>query len=550
MHYKGSIRAVNLQISQAIANNCSDTWPGKFAFDKLASKFEVPDRSSATARRTDAWERWIGSDEGLRQRGLLGPHWAEARLKVRNILSDFRMGALTFTDGSTFEPLGPRTSIACKLTGPWTVTPDCFDTFAAYAYRHRVLKSAVKKRFKSYCIRRNWCEKVVNRKLWKRFRKDTPFEAFRFKLFCTCVFVQGNRWSTVPKNNLKDRSICLEPLCNMLVQRAIGLGIRECLRSKLGIDLDNLAEKHRYRIRDKNIATIDLSDCSDTISMSLVKYLLPYPILRKIEISRSPMTLGPDDNFYVVNKVSSMGNGFTFDLMSLILTALSRTYDCTSTVFGDDIICQNQVADDLCRDLELGGFRVNHSKTCINSEYRESCGAHFVDGKGYLTVFDLRWLETPHDLVVALNKVAILSSVYGGPFETLRKGLWDCVTPALLGAATQRHVAYTGGQPKYDLDTFVRYGPRLDVDVPDKLLRPLRRKCRDLQKTGRLSIGIAFTAVTPSSKDSLKSSDWDLFYQYIHNSRRSPRVNRSAYKSTLVARVDEEQIGLVDALLP
>jgi len=550
MHYEGSIRAVNLQISQAIATSRNDTGFDDLAFRKFIDKFEVPDESAASTRRTDAWDRWIRSDEGLQRSWILGPHWAEARLLVRSILSDFRMGELTFTSGSTFEPLGPRTSIACKLTGPWTITPDCFETFAAYAYKHRSLKSAVKKRFSSYCTRRHWDAKLVNRKLWRRFGKETAFEAFKFKLYCIVTFVEGNRWSTVPKNNQKDRSICLEPLCNMLVQRAVGLGIRECLRRKLGIDLDNLAEMHRRRISDHTLATIDLSDCSDTISMSLVEYLLPrYPLMRVVE-SRSPLTLGPDGNFYVIRKVSSMGNGFTFDLMSLILTALCQTYDRTSTVFGDDIICHNQVAQEICDDLAKVGFRVNVSKTCINSSYRESCGAHYKDGYGYLTVFDQRWLKTPHDLIVTLNKVAILSSIYGGFFEDLRSRLWQCVPPALLGVAVQRRTAYTGKPPAYDLSTFVRYGPSIDVPPPKRILRPLRRILHKLNKTGVVSTGIGFLSVVSSTSHSLRSSDWDVFFQHIHNSRVSPRVPRTVLKSTLVARVDGEQIGPVCALLP
>lgn len=554
MRYEGSIRAVNLLIRSFIDSRFDDSRllrTASFAKSKIAGKFEEPRADTANRRRTDAWERWIGFDEGLQTREILGPHWAKARLLVHQYLSGFRMGELVFTNGSSFVPLGSKTSIACKLTADWTITPDCFDLFAKYSYWHRGLRLATKKRFSRYCTKHRYSVRKLNYKLWSRFknRKEPAFEIYKFKLFCVVTFVNGNRWSTVPKNNSKDRSICLEPLCNMLVQRAVGLGIRRCLKDNLGIDLDFLADVHRNRISDRNVATIDLSDCSDAISVRLIKYLLPKRVLTKVLACRSDMTLGPDKNFYILNKVSSMGNGFTFDLMTLVLTALTRSFDPSATVFGDDIICHNQVAMAVVENLQVAGFVVNKNKTMINSDYRESCGAHFIDGEGYLTAFDLRWLVSPHDLIVALNKVAILASIYGEPFETLRGGIWSCVPQTLLGATVARPTVDTGRPPSYDLDGFVRYGPVVYTDPPPKLLKSLRKAMRNLQKPGRISVALGLENRLALAGSSLQSKDWDLFLQHIHNSRLSRRVPRMEEKSTFVARVDEEQIGFVKALL-
>lgn len=528
MHVQGSIRAVNLQILKFVQNSEEDselTRTASFAKSKLAAKFEEPRSDNASQRRQDAWERWITFDEGLSPSDILGPHWAKARLIVHEILSDFHLGPLTFTN--------------------------CFDLFARYSFWHRGLKHAVKKRFRNYCKVKGLNMKFVNRILWERFKNhsEPAFQIYAFKLYCSVTFVHGNRWSTVPKNNLKDRPICLEPLCNMFVQRAVGLGIRSSLKEKLGIDLDVLADVHRHRIRDSSVSTIDLSDCSDAISMRLIKYLLPRRVFNKILACRSDMTLGPDDNFYVVNKVSSMGNGFTFDLMSLVLTALTRSLDPTSTVFGDDIICQNQVAEEVVSNLQLAGFVVNLKKTNIKSDFRESCGSYFIDTIGYLTVFDLRWLKTPHDLVVALNKVAILAMVYKGPFESLRARIWSCVPLALLGAATERQVAHTGRPPSYDLDSYVRYGPPLQVDPPKRVIKSLRKVLRSLCKPGTISCAVGYETSSLPGLSSIRASDWDLFFQYIHNCRLTRRVNRLVNKSSLVVRVGEEQIGFAKALL-
>jgi len=261
------------------------------------------------------------------------------------------------------------------------------------------------------------------------------------------------------------------------------------------------------------------------------------------------MTYGPDDNYYVINKVSSMGNGFTFDLMTVVLTALTRSLDSTSTVFGDDIICQNSVADDVVSNLQVAGFRVNLDKTNINSSYRESCGAYFIDGHGYVTTFDIRWVNTMHDLIVTLNKVAILSNIYGEPYETLRAAIWSCVPLSLLGATTKKLVVNTGRPPSYELDTYVRYGPQINVSPNKHKLKLIRRRMSELHKVGRISVALAYVDRLLRARNQLHSDEWDVFYQYIHNTRLSRKIPRLVNKSSLVARIDEEQIGFVGSFV-
>lgn len=545
---KGSIKAVNARLEACCLDNNRDTdfKALNFSFEKFKAKFERPNSATAAKRRSDAWERWIEKDECLGSWEVLGPTWAKARLLIHEWLSDFKIGQLTFTNGSSFEPLGPRTSLACKLTDPWTVTSDCFDLFASKAYKFRAIKYAAKSRFTSYCTNNGYSERRLNRIIWREFK--TPFECFKFKLYCSVTIVGGNRFSTVPKNNLKDRCICLEPSCNMLVQRAIGLGIRRALKEHCGVDLDSLADKHKELISDQNLATIDLSDCSDAISLKLIRYLLPRRVYANILASRSDMTLGPDDNYYVVNKVSSMGNGFTFDLMSLILLALTRSVDQNSSVFGDDIICVADAAGTIVNALEKADFRVNLKKTNIRTGFRESCGAYFLDGYGYITCFDLKWVKTNHDLVVCLNKVAILAKVYGEPFDSLNKGIRSCVPPVLLGASTDRLVMTTSKPPSFDLSNYVRYGRPVMVQPSPHQLKVIRRICKPLHITGPISVGSYEYEATNRGKIHLKSSDWDMFFQNISSSRVQRRIQTSRTKSSLIARVGEDLIGPLDAL--
>jgi len=545
---QGSIRTVNARLASHLARisgvDCQEA--ETFANKRAAAKFEQPNSGRASSRQKAAWDRWIQTDQQIPSWEILGPQWATARLLIRKWLADFRVDQLTFTNGSSFEPLGPNVSIACKLTCDWTVTSDCFDLFAKLAYRDHAFVVSVKKRFLRHCQIHKWHMRAVNAKLWRRFK--SPFKCFEFKLFCVVKFVNGNRYSTVPKNNLKDRSICLEPLCNMFVQRAVGLGLRASLKRHCGVDLNVLADVHRTRISDSQTATIDLSDCSDTISLRLVEYLVPKHVLSAILASRSDMTLGLDDNFHVVNKVSSMGNGFTFDLMSMILLALTRSIDPTSTVFGDDIICHRDAAVQIISNLTRADFRVNESKTNIGTGFRESCGANYIDGYGYVTSFDLKWVTTTNDLIVTLNKVAILSQVYGGQWTLLSNEIRTCVPPVLLGATTSVDVGSRNKPPSYNLSDFVRYGPRITVKPTRAQLKVIRRAMIDYQYTGPISVGLYNGVSTRVGPSSLKASDWDMFLQNIHASRKMRRVSALCEKTSLMARVGEDLIGPLGAL--
>ena len=76
--------------------------------------------------------------------------------------------------------------------------------------------------------------------------------------------------------------------------------------------------------------------------------------------------------------VSSMGNGFTFELMSLILLGVTRFYSANSSVFGDDIIVPLDVAPEVVEAITGLGFLVNKRKSFFDGITRESCGAFMV----------------------------------------------------------------------------------------------------------------------------------------------------------------------------
>jgi hypothetical protein len=81
-----------------------------------------------------------------------------------------------------------------------------------------------------------------------------------------------------------------------------------------------------------------------------------------------------------------MGNGFTFELESLIFFAIASC-SCDAgivSVYGDDIIVPSQYATDVMKNLEMCGFSLNWDKSFIDGPFRESCGGDYFEG------FDIR----------------------------------------------------------------------------------------------------------------------------------------------------------------
>lgn len=524
----------------------------KFSQERFSAKLERPDSSHSIERRNDAWQEWIGSDSSLRPMGLYKPNWASARLIIARILSQFRLGSVSFTNGSEFIPTLGRNSIESKLSrSRWTCTADNFGMWVNTCYSHRGLKQAVRRRYAGLLASRSIEKKDSDRKLWFRYRKyhDYKKRIFGFKLFCVTELVHGNRFSTVPKNNLRDRPICVEPLANILSQKRIGDGIRFALQQH-GIDLDDLATKHRVMISMRKYATIDLKNASDRISIHLVKYLLPSRVFNLIKQARSEMTLGLDDQFYLINKISSMGNGFTFELMSLILYALCRSYTSDTSVFGDDVIIPNEFAHCVISDMENAGFVVNMTKTHINSEYRESCGAHYIDGFGYIESYDFKYPKHMGDVITIINKLSRLAYLYPS-FRSLYVKIYGN-TPAALYAENPRKAMGVWrvkqepfGSPK--LDSFIVKSPfqyRKDgLPMKRRAREKLRLFCRHYQldpTDASLHLGYEWKDAGSAISSVSPKRHWAKILMYLASGRRCVDTikNKGAFKSFLVVTLN------------
>lgn len=232
--------------------------------------------------------------------------------------------------------------------------------------------------------------------------------------------VPGNVLFTVPKNADIDRCACKEPDVNMFVQKGIGSYFRKCLR-RIGINLnDQSINSSLARIGsiDGSLATLDLSSASDSVTTGLVALLLPECWYTFLDAVRSPVTI-IDGEVHRNEMFSSMGNGFTFELESLLFYVLSRAtayfrgISGVVSVYGDDIICPSELAADLEWVLSYFGFSINTDKSFIAGPIRESCGGHYYNGTD-ITPFYLRSkISSLLDLIHTANQLREWSRIEG-----------------------------------------------------------------------------------------------------------------------------------------
>ncbi|DAD49859.1 RNA-directed RNA polymerase [ssRNA phage AVE017] len=242
---------------------------------------------------------------------------------------------------------------------------------------------------------------------WMRLMQDTyGDDSSWFRL------VYGNGLFTVPKNNEIDRAACKEPDVNMYLQKGAGAFIRRRLRT-VGIDLNDQSlnqELARLGSIDGSLATLDMSSASDSISTYLVLQLLPQDMFDYLDLIRSKFSL-VDGKIRRWNLFSTMGNGFTFELESLIFWALSKAVvthlGLTGNIgiYGDDIIVPVDAAPLLLEVLRVVGFIPNKDKSFYSGYFRESCGAFYYKGVDVKPFYIKRPIDDLPSLMLILNRI-------------------------------------------------------------------------------------------------------------------------------------------------
>jgi hypothetical protein len=237
--------------------------------------------------------------------------------------------------------------------------------------------------------------------------------------------VDYNKVTFVLKTALTHRGIAIEPTMSIYLQLGVGDCMADCLRHA-GTDI-------RSQTRNQNLAregsiwkgsfwdcpvTMDLTMASDTNCIELVRELFPDDWYSLLNSLRSPYGL-LEGKYYLYSKFSSMGNGFTFPLETMIFKALAEStamYCGFSpkdvSIYGDDIICPRGVALKLIDILAFAGFKINNDKTFLFGPFRESCGTDWFEGVDVRPFFLKREIKNDSDLVFITNSLGGLHSLY------------------------------------------------------------------------------------------------------------------------------------------
>jgi len=212
---------------------------------------------------------------------------------------------------------------------------------------------------------------------------------------------------TVPKTLKAPRTIAIEPACMQYVQQ----GIRDYLYSKLEshlmtaghVNFTDQTINKRLALASSNddrFATIDLSDASDRVPLSLVKEMLWFnPVLLDCILAcRSERAQMPDGTIIgPLQKFASMGSALCFPIeamyfYTICIKALLDEHNLSYTrqnilrcsrsvyVYGDDIIVPSTNAVTVLVYLRRYNCKINADKTFVTGWFRESCGTDAFRG--------------------------------------------------------------------------------------------------------------------------------------------------------------------------
>lgn len=360
--------------------------------------------------------------------------------------------------------------------------------------------------------------------------------------------VSRNVIALVLKNWETHRTIAKEPTHVLPFQLAVD-GWWKHLLHRWGIDLRSQAKNQDYARRgsiDGSIATVDLRMASDVCAYNCVALLIPFDWFKLLCSFRSTSYSAPWGSGEYA-KFSSMGNGFTFTLETLIFTAACRAVGSRRpAVYGDDIAIETEYVPSLVKLLRFLGFRTNDAKSFSNpdSRFRESCGCDYYKGV-FVTPFYLR--ECPSDTDRAgwshvLN--GLIACSYPGPMWDLaaadvkRLGLrlvpWNEDTRSGVFITPRR--AWRIRKLKIDRRKYILQGRKPKVGPPNLKPNPL--------------YGFSVFDGYAPAQDSRQTAGWrSLFYWYLSkgNDRggSSPPLSSrfTAYLLQLDERLRRETYG-------
>jgi hypothetical protein len=301
----------------------------------------------------------------------------------------------------------------------------------------------------------------------------------------------------VPKDHKSSRSICMEPIGFMWAQQGVRRVYERWLSESLLGDHVFLREQERnqqasaYGSASGEVDTIDLSSASDCVSWDLVKQIFPPKVLKHLAATRTSKVELPDGTIRYVRKYAPMGSALCFPVQSTIYAAIAlmvgicRFYGVDWSVpgcldglditkmhgnafsrslghsgprfshylcYGDDIIVDSRITEDVITALTALGFQVNVSKSFVGQEaFRESCGEYHFDGKSVSPFFlKTKSVSSRVNIVSLAGLIDLANRALSFGYLNLRRHLVQFILhypiEGVKGDSTKNPILFTGDE--------------------------------------------------------------------------------------------------------
>jgi hypothetical protein len=209
----------------------------------------------------------------------------------------------------------------------------------------------------------------------------------------------------VNKDSRGPRYISCEPKEHMWLQQAVGRSLmRHFERCPYTRGHVNFSDQRvngslaRRASSDRELATVDLEDASDRVSLAVVRALLPSNVVRLLEACRSNSAILPNGELLELKKFAPMGSACCFPIESIVFYMLSVACVCYLKgwdfleasrdvyVYGDDIILPCYAYSTVLEVFPEFFLAINDKKSYTRGPFRESCGVDAIDGIDVSTV--------------------------------------------------------------------------------------------------------------------------------------------------------------------
>lgn len=235
----------------------------------------------------------------------------------------------------------------------------------------------------------------------------------------------------VPKDVTKSRSICMEPNSFMWAQQSVLDSLIRMFRDgemKRFVDLSDQSRNRdlaRFGSYTSELDTIDLSSASDSVSVDLIRAIMPRKVWHSLLATRTSKVQLPSGDVVRVKKFAPMGSAVCFPTQCLVFTSVAilaalqesegiadGNTSCLSdswfsnfsrtlsrlfarepgyyhhrrqfqplAVYGDDIVIDTRLTARTVHLLSTLGFSVNSEKSFTGGcAFRESCGGYYWGG--------------------------------------------------------------------------------------------------------------------------------------------------------------------------